>query len=297
MSSAIDDRSAIDEVGLESRIQVRAPASQLAQALMSVVHIADAKDESATHDTVRVEATELGALVVSASNPQMLAACIVPDGEAMATGAVEITPAVAKELAGVCKAAAASGWGVDVLLVHVADAVELEVLEGLPICVHRTRRPLAVLRDGADTVFDAVRAAGGESEDVLNAAMAVADGYGDEADLDVPETGVSLSSSQLVSLAKSAKAVSTPMQILPTRTDGRYWCRAGSFAAVWTERGPEDGDAEGGDEGTAAAEGPVVDGAAGNVDADDHDDEELLDEASATPGLRVVESRPIGGLS
>lgn len=303
MSSAIDDRSAIDEVGLESRIQVRAPASQMAEALMSVVHIADAKDESATHDTVRVEATELGALVVTASNPQMVAACIVPDAEAMATGAVEVSPAVAKELAGVCKAAAAGGWGVDVLLVHVADAVELEVLEGLPICVHRTRRPLLPPRDGADGRFTAVRAAGEEAADVLDAAMAAADGYSDEAGLDVPGVEVSLSSSQLASLSKSAKAVATPMRILPTHTDGRYWCRAGSFAAVWTERDPEGGDTEVGDEGDAAVEGPVVDGAVGDVvaddtdDSDDLDDEELSDEDPATPGLRVVDSRPIGGLS
>lgn len=247
------------------RIQAQAPAEQLARALMSVAHIADARDESATHDTVRIEVSDAGAMVVTARNPQTMAACIVPEVDAISTGAVEITPATARELAKICRHKVSKDNPVEALLTHTADALELELLYGLPICTHRTRRPALSWRQKEGAVFAAIREVAAE--------------VGSWSD-----SAVEMTPAQASELMKAAASLGEVLCLDHTELPGRFFARAGDFAAVWICR-KDDDDEDGGD---AVPPGPVVDGTVGDVEDDG---------PGASPSLRIVKSKPIGGLS
>lgn len=272
------------------RIQAQAPAEQLARALMSVAHIADARDESATHDTVRIEVSDAGAMVVTARNPQTMAACIVPEVDAISTGAVEITPATARELAKICRHKVSKDNPVEALLTHTADALELELLYGLPICTHRTRRPALSWRQKEGAVFAAIREVAVEVEECHDAEMAMADGYdgGTEPGSGFADSAVEMTPAQASELMKAAASLGEVLRLEPTELPGRFFARAGDFAAVWICRKDDDDEDGGEDDGDATPPGPVVDGTVGDVEDGG---------PGASPSLRIVNSKPIGGLS
>ncbi|MFC3850096.1 hypothetical protein ACFORJ_07945 [Corynebacterium hansenii] len=282
MSAVEEPKSAI------SRIQAQAPAEQLARALMSVAHIADARDESATFDTVRIEVSDTGAMVVTARNPQTMAACIVPEADAISAGAVEITPATARELAKICRHKVSKDNPVEALLTHTADALELELLYGLPICTHRTRRPALSWRQKEGAVFAAIREVAVEVEEMHDAAMAAADGYGDEAGPGFADTAVEMTPTQASELMKAAASLGEVLRLEATEIGGRFFARAGDFAAVWVCRRDDADENDGEDDGDGTPPGPIVDGATGDVES--HGQE-------SSPALRVVSAKPIGGLS
>lgn len=261
--------------GPRELMQVSAPAEELARALMAVVHIADAKDESATHDTVRLEVGETGGVVVTARNPQMMAGVVVQEAEAIAPGAVEVTPATARELAKICRQKVSADNPVDALLVERADALEMELVYGLPICTHRTRRPVLSWRQKPGHVLGAIHDVSAETEELRDAVMAAADGYGagdvGAGDLAGP---VMMTSTQASALMKASAVLGAEIALHATGFDGRFLARCDGFAAVWVCR-------------------TDADDVAGAADGDEPD----AGEDAPAPGLRLVGARPIGGVS
>lgn len=295
-----DERDEQQE-SMPTRLQFTAPASQLARALQAVKPVADGKDKSGTYDTVRVEVTDSGVVAVTARGPLMMISALVPDADAFGEGAVEVSVATANELVKVCRSKPTSDADVDALMVQRSDAVELELIYGLPICQHRTRRPTATPRQKPQAVFNAVARVVGEHEAAPMLAPSTRTGKTGEGEK--PPTQLAMTPAQSAALAKAAH-VAGPVRLAYTAVDGRFLARiGGDVAMVFVCNGDDaDGSDGGGDRGGdgdgGGPAGPVVDGAVGDVVDAEIVGEEAVDEIPALgPGLRLVEARPIGGVS
>lgn len=246
-------------VSERGRLKVTAPAEDLARLLTAVAPFADAKDQSGTYDSIRIEANDAGVVAITAVSSGIMVSAVVPDAEAISVGAVEITPQTARELAKICRHKVSAG-SVDALLVQDEEAVELELLYGLPICAHRTRRPALTWRQAEHRIYEVVTGHIGAADD----------------EAPVFHGAPEMTPGQASALTKAAAATGGTIRIYPAGAQGRFLARIGStIGVVFVCRSEEE-----------EAVGPVVDGAVGDVDSGD-----------SAPSLRVVGARPIGGLS
>ena len=204
----------------------RAPAREFVTALKAVAQIADRKDTSETHDSVRIESTPDGLIAVSASNPSMIASMLIPDSEVLDPGAIEMSVSIAKQFV-----SAASykdvprGDRVDVLVAEKGDCAEVMLEYGLPIPVHVTKRPIVEARYKR-----------------MALPQAVIDASSQRLGVPVPasHSQVRFTPAQATVWAKAAAIVGESIEMYETEQSGRFVATIGKqFACVFTCRAAE----------------------------------------------------------
>lgn len=271
-------------VSVAGRMSFTAPSVELAKALETIAPIPDAKSV-AGFDAVRIEATDGGAVVVSAANPLMMAMAVVPDTDVVGAGCVEVSVKTVREFAAVCRQKVAVDNDVEALLQQSGEAVELELLYGLPICQHRTRRPAFSPTTRTAGIFPRVskEIAKADEERTVDPERRK-----DPEGKDLPFTPPSMTPAQASALTKAASVIGEPICLRHTEKDGAFLATIGeAFGSIYVctnDPKPDEDDEDGADEAPA---GPVVDGAAGDVGAGE----------SGAGSLRIVGAKPIGGVS
>lgn len=257
----IDSEAASQEQGRAS-FRFVAPALELSQALKAVRPIAVPGDSGAQFDSVRITVSEDSMVTCCAANPMMMGAAEVHGIDVLETGQVDIAPRIAGELADVIVQKVTPSGPVEAMVSVRGDFIEVELIYGLPICTHRTRRPTQAPRQPLDNVVKHIA-------DVLQEV------YNDEACGHVArsEALTRATPAQELVLQKSAKAMGTVLTRFPSLTPSKFVGTAAELAIVWVCN--PDGEKE-----------------------QESADLEVVEAQEDTPAKCViVNSRPLGGVS
>lgn len=245
-----------------------APAVEFSNVLKAVYPISVPGDSAAQFDSIRIDVSGDSLVTVSAASPMMMGAATVPDVDVIAAGCVDIAPRVAKELAEVALQKVTASGPVEVEVAVSADFIEMEMVYGLPVCSHKTRRPTQSPRQPLEGVAEHV-------SEVVQSMFSQ------------PPSGVFYSDSvvtratptQELALQKAAKAIGAVMSRFPSGISSKFVATAPQLAIVWVCNPDGSNRAE-----DAPAKEP-----------DGSEDSERI--AVETSGRRVVVARPLEGLS